>query len=303
MALLSEDKARRVNLAVAALVAAAAVYSIGWYIYSPLTRPSPADYEGVSSHLHALWQKGDVLAVVPFWAERIREYAGDLDVINPPDLVSEDLSRNARLWLLSVFGYAKDRDLLGTLSRKYRLSGEKRFGKLVLYLFDLPPPAKVSFDFWASIDKAKVTLQRGGDRKDCTTWRDGRWECANSTWEYVGRNILDIDDNPRQCIWAHPVQGAVLAVTYKDVPLSRRIVGNTGLTYIATRVPEGAPVGFEVLIDGRQALTTVNENRRGWNRFEIDTSSMAGTAHEVTFRVRTQRDGMRHFCFMADARD
>ena len=299
---LRREQINSINLLLAALVTAAAIYSIGWYVYSPLSRPSPGDYEALSAHLHREWAGGDVLAVTPFWAERIREYAGDLAVINPPRLVDEDLSRSSRLWLLSVFGYAKDRDLLGTLSRKYRLASEKRFGKLDLYLFELPPPAKVAFDFLARIDAARVTVQKTGEPKECQ-WRDNKWSCNSSSWEYVGPAILDVDDNPRQCIWAHPVTAGTVTVEFKDVPLGRRIVGHHALTAAAARVPDGMPVTLEAEIDGQPALRSTNQNRKGWNRFEIDTARFSGTSHAVTFKVTTPRDGMRHYCFTADARD
>jgi hypothetical protein len=298
-----KEKLQRLNLAVACVVAVAAVYSIGWYIYSPLTRPSLRDYEGFSSFVHSRWSQGDVIAVAPFWAERLREYAGDLNVINPPDLVDEDLSLNSRLWLLSVFGYAKDRDLLGTLSKKYRLSEEKRFGKLTLYLFELPPAARVVYDFRMNVNKSKVYQTRGQDRRECASWRDDHWDCGTNSWETVGRTILDVDDNPRRCIWAHPVTAATVNVDYTDVPLGRKLLLHTGLTAAATRMAGGAPVTVEVLIDGRQMLSATNENAKGWNGFEVDTSSMAGPGHQVAFRIRTQRDGMRHFCFTADTRD
>lgn len=299
---LKREQINAVNLLLAATVAAAAVYSIAWYAYSPLSRPSLKDYEELSAHVHQKWAPGDVLAVTPFWAERIREYAGDLDVITPPRLVEEDLSRNSRLWLLSVFGYAKDRDLLGTLSKKYRIAGEQRFGKLDLYLFDLPPPAKVTYDFLAQIDKARVTVQKNGEPKVCE-WRDRKWVCNPSSWEHVGPAILDIDDNGRRCIWAHPVTAGTVTVEFKDVPLGKTITGYHGLTAAAARVPDGMPVTLEALIDGTPALRSTNQNRKGWNRFAIDTARYAGSAHAVTFRVTTPRDGMRHYCFTADARE
>jgi hypothetical protein len=303
---LKRDERNSINLLLAALVAAASLYSIAWYVRSPLDRPTVRDYEALSGHLHRHWRDGDVLAIAPFWAERIREYAGDLGagaVINPPDLANEDLSRRGRLWLLSVFDYADKRDLLGTLSRKYKLAKKKEFGRLVLYLFELPAPVAVSFDFLASVDKARVFVQRGSETKECATWRDRKWVCAQSSWENVGPTILDIADNPRRCIWAHPVTNGVVNVEYKGVPLSKKIVGYHGLTTAATRVPEGAQVTLDVLVDGRKLHTSVNKNRKGWNRFEVDTAAMAGTAHDVTFQTTTPRDGMRHFCFTADARD
>ncbi len=296
------EQINSINILLAVAVAVAAAYSIAWYVYSFRTRPTLKDYEGASSHIHAQWARGDVLAVTPFWAERIREYAGDLDVINPPNLVGEDLSRQRRLWLLSVFGYANDHDLLGTLSKKYHLATQKRFGKLDLYLFDLAPPANVGYDFYERVQDARVTVARGADRKECT-WRDKKWACAPSSWEYVGQTILDVDDNPRRCLWAHPVTGGIVTIEYSNVTLSRRIVGNHGLTAAAARVPDGMPVTLEVEIDGREMHRSTNLNKKGWNRFEVDTAAYAGTPHTVTFKITTPRDGMRHYCFTADVRE
>jgi hypothetical protein len=119
----------------------------------------------------------------------------------------------------------------------------------------------------------------------------------------VGPETLDIDDNPRRCLWAHPTTNGWVSVEYKGVPLSKRIAGHTGFTYAATRMTDGAPVTLEVFINGKKVLTHVNENRKGWNRFEADTSSLAGSTGDVLFRVFTRHDGMRHFCFDALATD
>jgi hypothetical protein len=297
------DKSAKLNLVLAAVVAVAAVYSIGWYIYSPLTRPSIDDYNQFSRYIHANWTRGDVLAVTPFWAERVREYAGDLKVINPPNLVDEDLGAYRRLWLLSVFNYANKRDLLGTLSHKYKLAGEQRFGRLGLYLFEMAQSGRVTYDFREQIQKAHVYVDKDGQRKECATFRDGGWRCPGNSWEYVGQETLDVDDNPRACLWSHPTTGGSVNTEFKGVPLGRRIVVHSGLTRNATRMKEGAPVTLEVLVDGRSVLTAVNRNAPGWNIFEADTSAMAGGNHDVLFRVTTPQDGMRHYCFTADSRE
>jgi len=294
----------KINLAAAAVIAVAALYSIGWYIWSPLTRPSIEDYERFSSYVHDRWQPRDVIAVAPFWAERLREYVGDLEVINPPRLADEDLSGNSRLWLLSVFGYANNDNLLDKLKNKYRFVDEMKFGKLALYQFNIGASSGIAYDFRKNIDKAHVYIQRSDGIRECSSWQGDRWQCPEVSWQNVGGTILDIDDNPRKCIWAHPITNAALTVEFKDVPISKKLVVHSGLAYTAVRMmKDGAPVYVEVLVGGRSVLRVKNENEKRWNRFEADTSSWSGTRQNVTFRIMTPHDGMRHFCFTADTRD
>jgi len=60
------------------LLVAVLVYSYWIYVHVALSRPSLADYERATAYIRARFQAGDLVDVAPFWAERVREYLGDL---------------------------------------------------------------------------------------------------------------------------------------------------------------------------------------------------------------------------------
>ncbi|MBW2731489.1 MAG: hypothetical protein JRH20_03795 [Deltaproteobacteria bacterium] len=146
---------------------------------------------------------------------------------------------------------------------------------------------------------AKVTLARSSGTKVCK--KDGlRHQCSPPTWNYVGPSSERVGDALRRCIWAHPVQGAKLRVTFPGRTLGRTLLGHHGLTDNAVRsFSSGAPVKLEVFIDGKSVKTDVRANSRGFSEWRVDTVAHAGKRAEVAFEISTARSGGRHYCFDA----
>ncbi len=277
------------------------IYSIGWYIYSPLTRPSKKDYEDISTFLKKTFNnKSDIVILQPFWAERAREYIGDLNLINPRDITKEDLSVYENIYIFSVFDYgAKIEDYLKS---RYKFIGLSDFGRLSLYHFKNQKSEKITYNFYRNIRDAKIRILKGNEIKECRDFNDDRWRCGGPNWQYIGREILDIDGTGRECLWSHPITNSIIEINFENIMLGDKLAGFSGLTDEAVRYLQGSPVFLAILIDDKEYLYHKNPNEIGPFRFNIDTTSLKNTAHKVTFRVSTHLDGVRHFCFYADTR-
>ena len=145
-----------------------------------------------------------------------------------------------------------------------------------------------------------VELERGGIATRCAPERGDRYQCSEATWNYVGPESYRVGGEFRQCLWAHPVEGAILRVRFPGVTLKRRLVGHHGLLDDAVQgFPAGAPVTLEVFVGGEKKLTQVRSNTTGWEGFSVDTSALAGRTAELRFQITTPSAAGRHYCFEA----
>lgn len=290
-----------VNIIAVMLVISVLTYSVSWYIYSPLTRPRDIDYQTISHHISSQFKRDtDVVILQPFWAERAREYIGDLNIINPRDIKKEDLSHYHTIYILSVFGYGKN--IFDYMNQRFNFIEEREVGRLSLYKFTNERPEKIIFDFFRNIKDARIRIIKGSGISECNDFSNDRWRCGGPNWQYIGKEILDIDGSGRECLWSHPITNSIIEINFEDVPTGDMLKGFSALTDEATRYREGSPVFLSVSIDDRELLYHKNPNLIGAHRFEIDTSGYKGTKHKITFKVSTLLDGVRHFCFFADMR-
>ena len=293
---------KTINIISLSIVGIVLIYSFGWYIYSPLSRPKIRDYEEASKYIRGRFDKTrDVIDLQPFWAERAREYLGDLNIINPRDISKEDLNKYRNIFVFSVFDYGKQ--VLPFFKGRFNLVEEKEFGRLGVYQFENPTPEDVLYSFYDNLKDAKIRVIKGSEIKECKEFKNDQWRCGGPDWQYIGKEILDIDGTGRECLWSHPITGAIIEINFENVPLSRKIAGFSGLTDEAVRYVEGSPVYLSISIDDKEVLYHTNPNKIGAHRFEIDTTPFRGSNHKVTFRVSTHLDGVRHYCFTAEVRD
>jgi hypothetical protein len=273
----------------------------GFWLLRPLTQPDPGDTARAAAEVQAAWRAGDAVAVRPWWAQRLREHLGDRPWVLVRDLEAEDLSRFSRLWVLEQPGH---HDRLGGPFRDgtYRLEAATDFGPLRLARYALPPPAEVLYDFRAALGQARVSMRAKGAEKACDLWLTDRWLCSAADWNFVGRMIVELGDDPREVIWTHPSEEGPIAIAYADVPHGRTLLVHTGFTPPAARAQDGGPVTLEVEVDGRVLGRVVQANRSGHFPTTFPLAALPEKPHQVTFRVSAPRAGMRHFCWTAEVR-
>jgi len=283
-----------------AVVLGCSLYAVGFWAFAG---SGTLPYEAAADVVKERWQAGDAVAIRPWWAARIREHLGDRPFVQVRDLAAEDLSRFARLWVLSLPGHHRGPG--GPFDNgTYRMAEEHELDGLLLRLYELPAPAEVVYDFRENLKQARVAIRGKTRRKACDRWIENRWQCSGRDWNYVGRMIVELGDDPREVIWAHPVDEGPIEIVYPNVPGGRELLVHTGLTPAAARIRthDAVPVDLEVRIDGRRVATVVQPNETGFFPHPIDVSTLGPGPHAVTFRVSAKRTGMRHFCFTAEMR-
>ncbi len=285
---------RTLRLLPLAVVLGVSLYSAGFWAVDPLLQPSRDDYRAAERAIRGDWQPGDAIIVLPWWAARIREFVGDLEFIQLRNPQAEDWSTYSRLWVVSLPGHRHD---LGTYPRLKKI----RAGALKIDLYDLPTPARVIYDFRDRLGEARVSMREPHGPRQCSRWVENRWVCSRRDWNYVGRMIVELGDDPRKIIWAHPADDP-LEIHYQSVPGGKLLRVHTGFTPPAARAQDGAPVTLRVLMDGRELGRVVQQNLTGYFPAEWDISASGPGPHQVTFIVSSPRGGMRHFCFDAQVR-
>ncbi|QED33929.1 hypothetical protein FRD00_18765 [Persicimonas caeni] len=159
----------------------------------------------------------------------------------------------------------------------------------------------VHYDFGDRLVDASVGLDRKGDFDPCAQFLD-HFFCTNNEWNRVSLRAVDFEAGTiRRCIWAHPVENTTLVVHYPDVPSGDALVGYYGVAKSGTTSAR-APVEMTVGIDGVAAKTVKSTRAKEISTFEIPLERKDGS-HEVSFEIRADDVGRRHFCFNAQVVD
>jgi hypothetical protein len=147
------------------------------------------------------------------------------------------------------------------------------------------------------LESASVWIERNGAKEACR-WQRGRWQCSDRSWNYVGPVSYRLDDQFRRCAWAHPVEGAKLIIEFSNVQLKRAVVGYHGVLDQAVQgFPGGAPVTLAIEVGDQLRQQFSSPNRKGWNRWSVDTAALIGKAGKVRLTISTDRAAGRHYCF------
>ena len=300
--MLSWRRWRSTDGALFVLLGLALVYSYWTYLWLPLTRPSPQDYAQATEYVSSQFQPGDLIDANPSWAARAREYLGDRPLVAWRRLDGEDLTPYSRLWLFSLFGAEARKPVRDGLAGRTDLLEERRFGGIDVRLYRVRDHRPVVYDFRERLERAAVWIEAGTRRHECRIWEGGRWRCGQEAWNCVGREILEVGDEPRLVIWPHPAEWGTLAVEFREVPLGNALAIGAGFTPAGVR-KGGLPVSLSLEVDGRPFWSRSYEPRSGFFRDLVGTGPLGGPSRTVTFRVRTSDDRLRNFVFAAAVRD
>jgi hypothetical protein len=275
--------------------------------------PREDDWQAARAFIAREKQPGDLVATAPLWADPLaRMYFADLIPLR--DAARPDATRYPRALVATIRG-GEHPDFAGWTELR-----AQRFGAVTVRLLRNPRPATVLYDFVEHFGPTEAEVHRG--EQPCT-WRSGmrveggglgqgalagpeRFSCGEP-WNYVGRTVLeDMDHRGRLCLWSHPVVGAPMRTTFREVPIGAVLRGHHAIAYEAERGGDhgetGAPVTLAVYVGGQLVGRDVHVDGEGWKRFEFDTRAQAGTRQTVTFEVTMPAAGNRHYCFEGDTR-
>ena len=280
-------------LAASAIVALAIVEALV-AVLAPLRAPGPEDWAAVERDVRAGFRPGDLIVAAPTWADPImRMRLGDL--ISIPTAGRMDGARFSRVWEIDQRGARAPE------TRDGRVVLERRHGALTLRQVERAGAA-VSYDFLARFNDAHVSrVDASGAALPCP-WQGDRFQCPLIGFNYVRRQLVEVDTHLRWALLAQPVDHARTVVEYPAVVLGREIAIATGLSNVWMRKAAKGPVELTVTIDGKPALHVTTHNESGWLISHVDTAARAGQTAVVRFEVSSPAPYSRYFGFAAEAR-
>ena len=268
-----------------------------WETFAPFAHraatPSSSDWAATVAQLRTERDSEDAaILIAPDWlAPLARFHLGPLVPLAMATL--SDVDRFGRIFELSLKGH-RHRWL-------QRRTAIKQFdhGSLRLSLFQ-QTAAQIRYDFTEKVAHASVTV--GPPRTPCAK-RGERFVCnARAGWNWVGPHLAEVAHRPYRCVYAHPVQGKRLRISFERVPLGDQIIAYTGIDDFDNRKKAEGQVRLQVFVGDRMAGAIVHQNSWPWHRVEIDTRPEANRLATVYFEVTSDRGFARTFCFHAEAR-
>jgi hypothetical protein len=123
--------------------------------------------------------------------------------------------------------------------------------------------------------------------------------CYSEGWMRVEEKRPSIGGFERRCIFAHPRNGQTLEVAFPDVVLDESLYFFAGIADpLVDERAKRSQSYVDVVHDGVVLEEIIVPSRTGYHRFHIPTSDYAG-GQGVSFRISTDDDTRRHFCFNA----
>lgn len=316
------------------LAVGAALFALFMHFGIASTNISRAEWDVPAAFIKKKFKQGDVIGLIPHWALKAAERLRPAPFLFAEHLAREDLSRYRRLWVLVAPRLGKwwfqrsFKRKLKSLRRRYWMRKQWRFGKVEVYLFQLPPPRPLLYDFLAKkhLRRAEVGLevpagakrQRGcpastvGEIEWLKRWREHPgWHMGRRGY-FFGRVIQEIHNTPRDCLLAYPQRCKVLRVRYRNVPLQGEIQLQHGFSTPAPGgiVPGVKPAGPDVMlslwVENQFVRTFRISDRQRWRThwFDLSTLKLPQSSGSVEFHIQTpQRQTSRTgYCFRAEIR-
>jgi hypothetical protein len=156
-------------------------------------------------------------------------------------------------------------------------------------------PQAVLYDFVQRLPDARAWLVRGDEATPCAVTAPGRFQCGTNDWEFVGLHETGPLGGRVTCIWVHPVPGAVLRVTFPDVPLGDGVYGLFGLASTA-QVDLGPRL--RVTVGDAPPAAFGHEGRNAFSLFWVGVPAGSRGTADVTFEIASPDVTSQHACFL-----
>ncbi|MFH0862979.1 MAG: hypothetical protein V1875_08125 [Candidatus Altiarchaeota archaeon] len=120
--------------------------------------------------------------------------------------------------------------------------------------------------------------------------------CGPGDWSYVGATAKKMAGTLRKCVWAHPISGKTIRITFEDANVGDSIGGFYGLSD-GSELDNPGTVNFTMSVGGKTVFDGAAAYA-GAQEFTVDTEPGRQT---VEFKVFTDNDRRRYFCFDASS--
>jgi hypothetical protein len=244
------------------------------------------------------FRAGDLIVVEPHTLVRPRQRLGDLPLVEPVKLAPDDLLGVQRVHLLETGAIGSDRSSRRVLESIGKMTAEELYGGVRVSTFELAGRPLI-FDLRAEVERARVTARYpDGQELPCDRYSDGRWACPrDSAWSWVGRAGRAIDDQPRECVWMHPLHaGGVLRIELPRLPLDEdaELVAHFGFTLDASN-RAAAPVRVALRAGDDTSLAEETFSvQPGWR--PLRRALAKDVTQPLRLELTTTNNGAAHFC-------
>lgn len=275
--------------------------------------PRIEEWQALRAQIQDLKRPSDLLVVAPEWADPLARYAFGDALMPIADLARPDVSGYARAVEVDALGESAP-ELEG-----WRVREERRTGRFTLRvrenpqhapslasLLDRARPPLLQVDSLAGDAESeachfteRARLTAGGLHGHLAFPRE-RYQCRGGEEHFVGISLLDDQDyRPRRCLFADPRPGESLRLSFKQVPIGRKLSGYAGLSYFIFRDGRHGPVTLTARVGAETVGRYVHEDATGWHGFSFDTSRFAGESRDIELTISSADPYERHFCFYA----
>jgi hypothetical protein len=259
--------------------------------------PADSDLDAAAAHVRRVYRAGDLILVEPHTQVGPRRRLGDLPLREPRSLAVADLVGIDRIHLVETGAVGSDQISRSVLAVHGTATGEAAFGQVRVTTFDLEA-REVLFDLAAAVAQLTVIASYpDGDVRACERFADRRWTCPRDPdWSWVGPTIRAMDDQPRECVWMHPLRaGGVLRIELPPITLDgdAEVVAHFGFTLDAAR-RAAAPVDVRLLAGDELLVQQRFPVQPGWVPLRAPLAREA--TQPLALELRTRNNGAAHFC-------
>lgn len=297
-----------IKLAPAAVLLGLGVLSVA--LQKTSRDPVPAgDWSKAAARVVAQIKADEVVRVHPIWSEDALVH---LRALRPEQLsrqdhpVAEDIQQASAVWIIAPADRLDGALASLPLPATPEASAREVIGALVVTRVAVPPAMRARWEARAHVATAKVAQRPIGGKgaeTPCSRWDAARraWFCgATDRHRFVGAATRELADDPRECVWTHPIAGKVVSVTIPNVPLTGKLRVRGGKTLRGGRLPGQQDVRWRVLVDGKTLLEqTERPWTSRWDAHELDTSPWRGKQATVRVEVESAADREHFFCWNA----
>lgn len=258
---------------------------------------TPDDWKAAADFVKKNLSDGETIRVEPVWSDAPLVYLGDVGtrIDRRSELLVED--RYGESGTLVLAENARVDNALSNLGPGLQTLTVTPFGSVSVVHVRYPVDV-YSWNARTTLQGASLQRIAGETVEDCKVWDpiDRRWDCGKrDKWVFVRDMVREVGNEPRSCVFMHPLAGKTVRLTY-DVPAGKNLIVRAGLDLRASRSVRGTDVKFEVKTDGKlMATKVVLASSNEWFRFDIPMNA----ASKVSFEVATEKVFDRNFCFDA----
>lgn len=286
------------RFAPAALLAGVALLALvlQYFVFGDPTHED--DWKDAAAEAISRVGEDDLIRIHPTWRDaslvHLTEIGSQID--RKRRVIAEDLVGVSKFVVVAEVG--RRAEALEAMPYAAEARDIREFGSVEVFEISVPE-IDVPFTLRDELDQARVVRRRGDDEQVCSRWSAGerRWDCdKRDRWFFVGDELREVGDEPRRCIYAHPLgSGQTLALTWNEIELGTSFRLRSGLDLRGARSARGTDITVRLYIDDELVSDRrIAHNDARWHLDRVDTQPGSASVRVEVDSVGTHD---RFFCF------